>query len=67
VTWKPGICFVNSFFLNYNNAFFEVSGGGFVQNIALPSLSRDRRIKMEQNKQTNFVNVYRRASDKTFF
>jgi len=30
-----------------------LSGCEFVQNIAPPLLSRDRRIKMEQNKQTN--------------
>jgi len=33
-----------------------LSGCGFIQNIAPPSLSRDRRIKMEQtNKQTNII------------
>jgi len=38
-----------------------LSGYGFVQNVALPSLSRDKRIKMKRtNKQTvcNFVNFF---------
>jgi len=43
-----------------------LSGCGFVQNIAPPSLSRDRRIKMEQtNKQTSHLPPPRKQS--TYF
>jgi len=45
-----------------------LSGCGFVQNISPPSLSRDRRIKMEQtNNKLTKLNILRARKAKFFF